>query len=142
MSASPQLAVDTSIAVPLLVASHVQHRAVAEWASGRALTLSGHALIETYSVLTRLPGDARVSPEDAVTLIEDNFGDPLILSASATRRVPRDLASAGVAGGAAYDGLVAIAALEHGATLVTRDARARSTYEALGAQVRVLADEA
>lgn len=45
---------DTSVAVPLLVTSHVAHRAV----SG---ALAGHALHETYAVLTRLPGDARVA---------------------------------------------------------------------------------
>lgn len=36
-----------------------------------------------------------------------------------------------------YDALVALAALEHGAVLATRDARARTTYERLGAQVVV-----
>ncbi|AXE37406.1 type II toxin-antitoxin system VapC family toxin [Acidipropionibacterium virtanenii] len=142
MTPSPRLAVDTSVAIPLLVRSHVQHRAVAEWASGRTLTLSGHALAETYSVLTRLPGDARVSPQDAVTLIEENFTEPLILSASAARHAPRELASSGVAGGATYDGLVALASREHDAVLVTRDSRARSTYQALDVPVRVLADEA
>ena len=35
--------------------------------------LTTHSLAETCSVLTRLPGDARVTPDDAVTLIEANF---------------------------------------------------------------------
>lgn len=133
---------DTSVAVPLLVASHDSHRAVAEWASGRPLSLSGHALAETYSVLTRLPGDARVSPADAVTLLEENFGEALILSSAAAQGAPRELAGKGIAGGATYDGLVALAAREHGAVLVTRDARARSTYEKLGIAVEVLIDDA
>jgi len=29
---------------------------------------AGHALAETYSVLTRLPGDARLAPPDAAAL--------------------------------------------------------------------------
>lgn len=129
------LAVDTSVAVPLLVASHERHRAVADWARGRTLALAGHAMVETYAVLTRLPGDARVTPSDAVTLIEDNFGAPLALPATVAHRCHRELADSGVAGGATYDGLVALAALEHDAVLATRDARARTTYEILGVTV-------
>ncbi|MFT3855828.1 MAG: hypothetical protein QM733_24345 [Ilumatobacteraceae bacterium] len=48
------------------------------------------------------------------------------------------LADRGIAGGAAYDGLVALAARQHGVTRATRDARARSTYEALGVAVDLL----
>ncbi|OIN81656.1 type II toxin-antitoxin system VapC family toxin [Mycobacterium malmoense] len=133
-----RLSVDTSVAVPLLVASHERHQAVAEWARGRSLSLSSHALAETYSVLTRLPGDARVAPADAVTLIDENFDEVLVLSAIAARGAHRELAANGVAGGATYDGLVALAGREHGAVLVSRDARARSTYETLGVAVEVL----
>lgn len=129
---------DTSVAVPLLVASHERHRAVAEWARGRTLSLSGQALAETYSVLTRLPGDARVAPADAVTLIDENFAETLVLSATSVQGAHRELAGNGVAGGATYDGLVALSAREHDAVLVTRDARARSTYETLGVAVEVL----
>lgn len=132
--------VDTSVAVPLLVASHERHRAVAKWARGKSLTLSGQALAETYSVLTRLPGPARVAPADAVVLIDDNFGEALVLSAAVAQDAHRELAARGVAGGATYDGLVALAALEHGATLVTRDSRARATYEGLGIATEVLVD--
>jgi predicted nucleic acid-binding protein len=134
------IAVDTSVAVPLLVASHRQHLSVAQWAKGRELGISGHALAETYSVLTRLPGDARVDPVDAVALIDDNFTGCLALGARAMRTAHRELARRGIAGGATYDGLVALAAREHGAVLATRDARARSTYEALGVRTEILAD--
>jgi toxin FitB len=131
--------VDTSVAVPLLVASHPDHPRVGAWARGRALGLSGHALVETYAVLTRLPGDARVAAADATTLIDENFAPPLLLSAHTARIAHRQLAKRGVTGGATYDGLVALAAREHGVALVTRDARARSTYEALGVTVELLA---
>ena len=137
--AATRFALDTSAAVPLLVASHEVHASVASWASGRTLALAGHAAAETYAVLTRLPGDARLSPADAVDLIDDNFPRPLVLSADAAGTVHRELARCGVAGGATYDGLVALAAREHGYVLVTRDARARATYEALGVRVEVLA---
>ena len=138
MTAEPNYGLDTSVAVPLLVMSHEEHLMVASWAHGRTVGLCGHALIETYSVLTRLPGDARLSPEDAVALMNDNFPISWMLSADTARQAHRELASLGVTGGATYDGLVALAAREHQIVLVTRDARARSTYEAVGAQVAIL----
>lgn len=132
---------DTSVAVPLLVASHRQHATVAKWATGRILGLSGHALAETYSVLTRLPGGARVLPVDAVELIDANFTESLQLGVRVARAAHHELARRGISGGATYDGLVALAAREHGAVLFTRDARARSTYEALEVQAEVLPDD-
>jgi toxin FitB len=89
--------------------------------------------------MTRLPGDARLDAADAVALIEGNFAAPLQLSARASRSAHREFARRGIAGGATYDGLVALAAREHGAVLATRDARARSTYEALGVVTEVIA---
>ena len=47
------------------------------------------------------------------------------------------LSRLGIAGGAVYDALVALAAAEHGADLATRDGRARSTYETVGVRVVV-----
>jgi predicted nucleic acid-binding protein len=126
------------VAVPLLVAAHEAHETVRSWVAGRELSLSGHALAETYSVLTRLPGDARLTPADAVLLIDDNFVQHLVLSVDGDVAAQRDLARLGVAGGATYDGLVALAAREHDAVLVTRDARARPTYEAIGVRVEAI----
>ena len=138
MTATEVVAVDTSVAIPLLVANHRQHAQVAAWAQGRTLCLSGHALAETYAVLTRLPGDARVSAKDAVQLIDENFAQPLVLPSAVARRFHRECAGKGVTGGATYDALVALAARERGVPLATRDARARSTYEAVGAVIEQL----
>jgi hypothetical protein len=52
---TPALATDTSVAGPLLVQTHAAHAAVVRWWAGRDVALSGHALVETYAVLTRLP---------------------------------------------------------------------------------------
>ena len=138
MTARTKYALDTSVAVPLLSDSHEAHEMVSSWAVGKTLGLSGHALAETYSVLTRLPGDARLCPPDAVRLIDANTQLTMTLSAKAASECHRELARCGVSGGATYDGLVALAARENGAVLVTRDARARVTYEALGVDVEVL----
>jgi toxin FitB len=133
------VAVDTSVAVPLLVRSHQQHADVVRWWAGQELTLSGHALAETYSVLTRLPGDARLSAADAARLLDARFAAPLVLSGPAARVVHVTLSGLGIAGGAVYDGLVALAAKEHGVALATRDARARGTYDAVGVEVVLVA---
>jgi predicted nucleic acid-binding protein len=133
------VAVDTSVAVPLLVRSHQHHAEVVRWWAGRELTLSGHALAETYSVLTRLPGDARLSPEDAARLLDLRFAAPLMLSAPHARKIHATLSRMGIAGGAVYDGLVALAAKDHRMALATRDARARGTYDAVGVEVILVA---
>ena len=132
------VAVDTSVAIPLLVRSHHDHAAVVRWWNGQEVTLSGHALAETYSVLTRLPGDARLAPADAARLLSARFSSPLVLRSSRARRLPDTLSRLGIAGGAVYDALVALAAKEHGVALATRDARARGTYEAVGVKVIVV----
>ena len=129
------VAVDTSVAVPLLVRSHQHHADVVRWWDGQEITLSGHALAETYSVLTRLPGDARLSAEDAVRLLDARFTAPLTLSGPRAGKVHATLSRLGIAGGAVCDGLVALAARQHGLALATRDARARGTYDAVGVKV-------
>lgn len=129
------VAVDTSAAIALLVATHPAHETVAAWARGRSLTLSGHALAETYSVLTRLPGDVRLKAQDAVTLIDANFDDAVTLDPATQGAFHREFASRGIAGAAVYDALVAFAAKQNGLALATRDARARPTYEAIGVHV-------
>jgi predicted nucleic acid-binding protein len=130
-----RLAVDTSVAVPLVSKAHAAQRHISDWAQGRQLYLSGHAAIETYSVLTRLPGGLAVSAEQAAQLIAETFAGVLSLSAEAASAAHVEMARVGITGGAAYDALVALAAKSHNAALVTRDQRARGTYEVLGVDV-------
>lgn len=132
------VAVDTSVAVPLLVRSHHDHAGVVRWWNGQEIALSGHALAETYSVLTRLPGDARLSPADAARLLNARFASALLLGSSPARKLPDTLSRVGIAGGAVYDALVALAAKQHGVALATRDARARGTYDTVGVEVIVV----
>ncbi len=131
------LALDTSVAVPLLVRTHRAHGAIVRWWNGREVALSGHAVVETYSVLTRLPGDLRVAPADAARLLRERFVQPLLLGPEVDGRIPDVLSELGIAGGAAYDALVALAAVEHGSDLATRDVRAKATYETVGVRVVV-----
>lgn len=131
------LALDTSVAIPLLVQTHQAHADVVRWWNAREVALSGHALAETYSVLTRLPGDLRLDAVDAARLIRERFIRPMLLGSELSGRIPNVLSRLGIAGGAVYDALVALAALEHGADLATRDLRAKATYETVGVRVVV-----
>lgn len=131
------LAVDSSAAIPLPVQTHTAHRDVVDWWRGRSGALCGHALAETYSVLTRLPGDLRLTPADAARLLRERFERPLTLDSETARRLPDVLAELDVAGGAVYDAMIGVVALEHDLELATRDERARATYRAVGARVVV-----
>jgi toxin FitB len=127
------------VAVPLLVTGHEAHDEVVRWWQGREVALSGHALAETFAVLTRLPGDLRLEPADAATLLRERFAAPLALGSRAFQDLPVTFGRLGIAGGAVYDALVALAAVEHDAELATRDRRAQGTYELVGARVLVAA---
>ena len=82
-------------------------------------------------MLTRLPSPHRRTPAAVARLLAHNFPGSRFLSAEGAQRLHARLASLGIAGGAAYDALVAATAAEHGITLATRDRRAAQTYRAL-----------
>ena len=126
------LALDTSVAVPLLLRRHDAHRAVRAAVRNVVVSMTGHSLAETYSVLTRLPGDARLEPVDAATLLSSGFGPVLVVDPETAAEVANLLGALNIAGGAVYDALVGLAARAHDATLLTRDSRAAGTYAALG----------
>jgi toxin FitB len=132
------LLADTSVAVPLLLTSHTAHRSVTAAVAERAVALAGHALHETYAVLTRLPGDARLVPRDALRLLGERFEPPVVLDARSARSSLGALAELGIAGGATYDGLIALAARSSGLPLASRDRRAEGTYRRLGVEVEML----
>jgi len=132
------LLLDTSAAVPLLVTSHLAHAPVSSAVGDRSVALAGHALLETYAVLTRLPGDARVRPQDAARLLRERFDPAVVLDARGARSVPSVLADDEIAGGATYDALVALAARSAGLPLASRDRRAQSTYRVMGVEVEAI----
>ena len=73
------LALDTSVAIPLLVRTHQWHAAARSAIAEATVCMTGHSQAETYSVLTRLPGDARVDPHDAARLLSVGFERPLLI---------------------------------------------------------------
>ncbi len=129
-------ALDTSVTVPALASWHEAHDVVtAVLRPGDRLP--EHVALETYAVLSRLPAPYRLLAEAAGEVLRRRFPPPyLAMSAERRAELVTTLAAADVAGGAVYDGLVGLTAVEHGATLLSRDSRARSTYQKLGVDVR------
>jgi hypothetical protein len=119
------------VAVPAIVQNHPAHSLSVSALRGRDVVLAGHSALETYSVLTRLPGDARLAIGDAARIIDEVFGQPVALPAERAVGLVAELAELGVAAGAVYDALIALTAGDADRTLLTRDRRAAATYSRL-----------
>jgi uncharacterized protein with PIN domain len=132
---SADLLLDTSAAIALVHDRNPAHERVITLTNSRVIGLAGHAAFETYSVLTRMPGAARVSPDTAREIIERSFPAFAPLRASSAKAAITTFADAGIAGGAIYDGLVGLAARDAAIPLLTCDRRAMGTYAALRVDV-------
>ena len=131
-------AVDTSVLVAAFASWHQDHHVAVDEIAKRP-TMIAHSMLETFSVLTRLPEPHRADSAMVVEFFERNFpDDPLALAPAAARSVPGTLAKLGVIGGAAHDGLIALTALAGGATLVSLDQRAVPTYGRCGVTFELL----
>ena len=97
-----------------------------------------HVLLETFSVLTRLPPPYTTPPREAAAVIAAVSWPAVALSADQQAALPGRLAAHGIGGGAVFDGLIGATAAQHGLTLLTRDARAERTYPALGVEVAIV----
>jgi predicted nucleic acid-binding protein len=129
---------DTSAVIAALSAWHDRHD-VAARALAKVTALPAHVLLEAYSVLTRLPSGLAIEPRTASRVLQERFGAPALrLDARQRASLLTTLADAGVLGGSAYDGLVALEARAHGETLLTLDERALVTYGRLGVAVHPL----
>ena len=85
------------------------------------MIIAAPALVEAYSVLTRLPSPHRLSAQDALSLLEANFmkGSKIVAldyksCCSLLKRAPRS----GITGGQIYDAVIASCALKAGARML------------------------
>lgn len=125
-------AVDTSVVVAAFATWHEGHEAAVQ-ALAQSPRIPAHVLIETFSVLTRLPPPHRAPPAVVWQFLSARFPDAaLTLSGEAHHALIASAAQDRTAGGAIYDALIGATALAHGATLLTRDHRAKATYDRLG----------
>jgi predicted nucleic acid-binding protein len=132
-------AADTSFVVAAFASWHEHHQAARRALDG-GVRLIEHCALETYSVLTRLPPPHRSPGAIVRDFIRTRFPERFLrLSIRAYRDFVLGLPEHEVAGGAAYDALVAATAAECRAELVTCDRRAASVYESYGVRARFLA---
>lgn len=138
--------VDTSCIIAAVCAWHAHHAAAADEIDRRLgarelLATAAHALAESYAVLTRIPAPHRLSPADALALLEGNFIDGakvVALDAAGYRSLLRRAGRDGISGGRTYDAVIAECALKaKAATLLTFNARHFADLEAAGVRVVV-----
>lgn len=117
-----RIAIDTSVLVAALQSWHEAHEPAVE-ALGRALEDSPvvvplHALVETYSVLTRMPKPRRLSPRTVFDLLDRTLrgkADFASLDGAGALDLLAAFRDRELAGGSVYDAVIAEAALRAGA---------------------------
>ena len=132
------IAVDTSVVVAAFASWHEGHR-TAVAALARKPRIPAHVLVETYSVLTRLPPPHRAPASLVALFLAERFAAvPIVLPPRAHLRLIEKAAAAGLTGGSIHDALIGATALHARACLLTRDRRAALTYERVGAEYELL----
>jgi predicted nucleic acid-binding protein len=123
------IAVDTSVVVAAFASWHEAH-ATSAAVLARRPRVPAHVLVESFSVLTRLPPPHRSSAALVATFLGERFKEaPLVLAARDYRSLLQELMAHGLSGGVAYDALIAATVRHAGATLLTRDRRACVAYQ-------------
>ena len=120
----PAFSPDANCMIAIVCSWHVHHEAATgevgrRLRRGEDLVVAAPALVEAYSVLTRLPAPHRLSPADAWALLETNFVTDtrvIALDASAYRELLVHAAADGVAGGRVYDAVIATCVLKSART--------------------------
>jgi predicted nucleic acid-binding protein len=78
--------------------------------AGESMVIALPTIIETYSVLTRLPPPHRLSPMGALTLLEANFlgadRETVALTVDDYRAIVQSAPVRGIAGGRVYDAVI------------------------------------
>jgi toxin FitB len=129
---------DTSVIVPAALRSNPAHSACRDALIASRASAAGHAWIESFSVLTRLPADVRLSGGDACQVLDAVVPSTRFLSADEHVLFVEWVRTRDVVGGAIYDALVGWVARCAELPLLTRDVRALPTYRALGVEVLLL----
>ena len=109
---------DTSVLVAAFVNAHPKHENCLPWLQKVKKKeiegiISVHSLIETYSILTKLPLSPRINPALALSLIKENILEDFELVTYGKKdyiNLLDELSSGNIAGGASYDGLILNAA--------------------------------
>ena len=140
-----KVALDTSVVVELLSIGAPQHATTLacykrHLAEGTEFVLSDHALIESFSVLSRAPKPYGLPPQDARRHLQAHFGGLPIASLERGYAwdVIRHILERGQWGGRVHDAEIAMASYEAGARLLlTWNLRDFLTVAPVGLEIRV-----
>ncbi len=120
-----RVALDSSYLIALLSDWHAQHgrtlRSYEHWRNRGQIVLPIHAILECYSVLTRIPPPYRLPPDIAKRSIEENFARTALVAGAKPGGVwgrLENLSQLGLGGGQVYDALIAWCAADAGATVL------------------------
>lgn len=115
-------ALDTSVLVAAMQSWHTEHErslaAVGEALEAPPVVVPLHVLLETYSVLTRMPKPLRLAPVDAFALLDRTLRDKAEvadLDGAAAFGMLAGFRDRAITGGAVYDALIAEVAFRAGA---------------------------
>jgi predicted nucleic acid-binding protein len=108
---------DTSVLVPAFVEDHADHdRCLAVYAPSnkRGACCAAHSLAEVYAAVTRLPGEFRASPAQAILFLTDIQEHLTIVSLESAEYFGaiQQAALKGIVGGTIYDALLAACAIK------------------------------
>lgn len=110
---------DNSVLVSAIVTSHPQHSACfskLQAAESKQIQgfISTHSLAETYSVITRLPIQPRINPQEAQSIIVDisQYLQAVPLLVNEYQAAIAQMVSLNLPGGGIFDALIAQAALK------------------------------
>ncbi|HEV7486799.1 MAG TPA: PIN domain-containing protein [Thermoanaerobaculia bacterium] len=135
-------AVDSSVIIAGLLSWHEFHdralHALGKLISARRLLVPFPALIESYSVMTRLPSPHRLDPGIAYQLLHESFSESRVigLSAGSAWTFLGEYVAAGISGGRVYDAVIASAAIAaHASELLTFNQR---DFEAFSDRIAII----
>lgn len=108
------IGVDSSVLVAAIHAAHPRHALAVGWVTRalqvHTLVATHHSVLEAYAVLTRLPGDNRVTPSEARDLLTASVKENMAIACYDPQSIWEAIGSfvtASVAGGRSYDAFVA-----------------------------------
>lgn len=118
-----RLLLDTNCLVALASDDHEHHASTyaalqRRRAEGHRIIIAVHAVTEAYSVLTRMPPPFRMTPAEAIGVLDRSWGksECVALTAGELWQVLRACGAAGIRGGRAYDWVIAECARKGKAT--------------------------
>jgi predicted nucleic acid-binding protein len=138
-----RFALDTNVVVAMARVDHTDHAAALDEVerrlnAGDILVVPTHVVVESYSVLTRIPAPFRLRAGDAFAFLEELLASAQVADLGPDAYLPllRDAAQADVRGGQIHDLVIASIASGAGADLLLTFNTRHFASMSLGIQIR------